>query len=275
MSRKVRFMKRNTATPSHAAESEDRYVVQPVIKAMQVLQLVCEAAQPISLNELVKEADLPKTTVFRYLRSLATKRLIEHDAATDRYRPGIGLWWLSHSSNPYEMLRQVCRPYLLDLRDRFNETVNLGVIAASEVLYLDIIESRRSLRMQAQIGSGGHLHSTALGKVILAFQPRPQAEKLLPGRLSPVTPRTIIDRERFFEQLDIIRATGYSLDEGEDEEGSCCIAAPIFNDKGNAIAAISLSAPESRMAGAIRQTICAQLIPTCKTVADILRGGAT
>lgn len=88
-------------------------------------------------------------------------------------------------------------------------------------------------------------------------------------------PEAPIDRERFFEQLDIIRATGYAVDEGEDEEGSCCIAAPIFNDKGNAIAAISLSAPESRMAGAIRQTICAQLIPTCKTVADILRGTVT
>ncbi len=268
-------MKRNAETPLNPLEGEDRYIVQPVIKAMQVLQLVCEASQPISLNELVKLAELPKTTVFRYLRSLATKRLIEHDAATDHYRPGIGLWWLSHSSNPYEMLRQVCRPYLLDLRDRFNETVNLGVIAASEILYLDIIESRRSLRMQAQIGSGGHLHSTALGKVILAFQPRPQAEKLLPGLLSPVTPRTTIDRERFFAQLDIIRATGYAVDEGEDEEGSCCIAAPIFNDKGNAIAAISLSAPESRMVGAIRQTICAQLIPTCKSVADILRGTVT
>lgn len=261
--------------PVDPAEPEDRYIVQPVVKAIQVLQLVCEAPQPISLNELVKEAGLPKTTVFRYLRSLATKRLIEHDTATDRYRPGIGLWWLSHSSNPYEMLRQVCRPYLQELRDRFNETVNLGVLAASEVLYLDIMESRRSLRMQAQIGSGGHLHSTALGKVILAFLPRPQAEKMLPSVLSSVTTRTIVDRQRFFEQLEIIRATGYSVDEGEDEEGSCCIAAPIFNDKGHAIAAISLSAPESRMVGAIRQTICAQLIPTCKSVADILRGGVT
>ncbi|QIG49333.1 IclR family transcriptional regulator [Nordella sp. HKS 07] len=246
--------------------------MQPVVKALQVLQLVCEAPQPVSLNELVKAADLPKTTVFRYLRSLASKRLIEHEEATDRYRPGIGLWQLSHSSNPYEMLRQICQPHLQELRDRFNETVNLGVLAASEVLYLDIMESRRSLRMQAKIGSTGHLHSTALGKVLLAFQPRDQAERILPSVLVPMTARTIVDRQRILEQLDVIRATGYAVDEGEDEEGSCCIAAPILNDKGNAIAAMSLSAPDNRMTGVIRQTICAQLIPACHAVAQIIRG---
>jgi IclR family transcriptional regulator, KDG regulon repressor len=258
-------------SPDPGESEADRYIVQPVVKAMQVLQLVCEAPGPISLNELVREADLPKTTVFRYLRTLATKRLIEHDETTDRYRPGIGLWRLSHSSNPYEMLRQVCRPYLQELRDKFNETVNLGVIEAGEVLYLDIIESRRSLRMQATIGSSGQLHSTALGKILLAFQPKELREKLLPQVLTPVTARTIVDRKTLFEQIESVRATGYAIDEGEDEEGSCCIAAPILNDKGNAVAAISLSAPETRMGGALRQTICAQLLSASKSIAELLR----
>ena len=71
---------------------DDRYLVQPVLKAMQVLQIVCDATDPVSLNQLVRAAALPKTTVFRYLRTLSTLGFIEHQVDTDRYRPGLGLW---------------------------------------------------------------------------------------------------------------------------------------------------------------------------------------
>src|SRR5262245_23703790 len=156
--------------PPPETEPETRYVVQPVLKATQVRQLVCEATAPIALNDLVRASELPKTTVFRYLRTLAVMRLVEHDPATDRYRPGIGLWWLTHATNPYETLRQVCRPEMKRLQQRFNETVNLGVLSGSDVVYLDIIESERSLRMQARVGATDPIHSTALGKALLAFR---------------------------------------------------------------------------------------------------------
>lgn len=260
-------MKRNEADVDEAPpRDEERYLVQPVIKAMQVLHLVCDAEEPISLNELARTAAMPKTTVFRYLRSLATKRLVEHDEATDRYKPGIGLWWLSHLSNPYEMLRQLCRPYIVQLRDEFNETVNLGVLVGSEVLYLDMIESRRSLRMQARIGSMDPLHSTALGKVLLAFRPKSQIENILPKKLVPVTSNTIVNRAGFLAQLDVVRENGYALDQGEDEEGSCCIAAPICDDRRGAIAAISLSGPENRMKASTREAMRAQLVRTCADI---------
>ena len=144
------------------AEIDRRYIVAPVLKAMQVLQLVCEAPQPLSLNDLAVMAALPKTTVFRYLHSLLAMRLVEHEASTDRYRAGLGLWWLSHAANPYERLRQSCRPILKRLQQRFNETVNLGVLSGNEVIYLDIVESERSLRMQARVGASDLIHSTAL-----------------------------------------------------------------------------------------------------------------
>ena len=157
---------------------DDRYLVQPVLKAMQVLQLVCEAPEPVSLNQLVRDAALPKTTVFRYLRTLATLGFVEHNAEADRYRPGIGLWRLSHSSSPYETLRQAGKPHMKRLRQRFNETINLGVLSGGEVVYLDVLESERSLRMQSSVGATDPLHSTALGKVFLAFRPPSQRAML-------------------------------------------------------------------------------------------------
>ena len=239
---------------------DDRYLVQPVLKAMQVLQLVCEAPEPVTLNQLVRGAGLPKTTVFRYLKTLTTIGLLEHDGEADRYRPGLGLWRLSHASGSYEMLKQVCKPHMKRLRQRFNETINLGVLSGGEVFYLDVLESERSLRMQSSIGATDPLHSTALGKVLLAFQPAGQRDALLPNTLQRITPNTITDRSVLEEQLDIIRTTGYALDIGENEEGSCCLATPICDDRGFAVAAISISAPAARMEGIVRQAICASLI---------------
>lgn len=262
----------STDTDAEGEDGELRYTVQPVLKAMQVLKLVCEAGEPLTLNQLVLQAQLPKTTVFRYLRTLAAMRFVEHDPQTDRYRSGIGLWWLSHASSPYETLRQACRPAMKRLRQRFNETVNLGVLSGGEVFYLDVVESERSLRMQATIGATDPLHSTALGKVLLAFRPRAQVEVLLPPTLVKLTENTIVDRAGFFEQLEIIRTTGYAIEIGENEDGSYCIAAPIRDAHNVAVAAMSLSAPVSRLDEQSRQTICASLMMACAEVGRALSG---
>lgn len=262
------------AAMASEAGFDDRYLVQPVLKAMQVLQLVCEAAEPVTLNQLVRDAGLPKTTVFRYLRTLATMGLIEHDAETDRYRPGIGLWRLTHASSPYETLRQIAMPYMKQLRQRFNETVNLGVLSGSEVFYLEVLESERSLRMQSSIGSTDPLHSTSLGKVFLAFRPPAQRALLIQPVLPRLTENTITDRAALLEQLEVIRATGYAIEIGENEEGSYCIAAPICDARNIAVAAISLSSPISRFDESARQTICAGLMTAAGEIGRTLRGDA-
>ena len=253
---------------------DDRYLVQPVLKAMQVLQLVCEAPEPVTLNQLVRGAGLPKTTVFRYLKTLTTIGLLEHDGEADRYRPGLGLWRLSHASGPYEMLKQVCKPHMKRLRQRFNETINLGVLSGGEVFYLDVLESERSLRMQSSIGATDPLHSTSLGKVFLAFSPPERRALLLVDELPQITPNTITDRGKLAEQLEIIWTTGYAIEIGENEEGSYCIAAPIRDGRNVAIAAISLSAPISRYDESARQAICAGLISATSEIARSLRGEA-
>jgi IclR family KDG regulon transcriptional repressor len=254
--------------------SEERYIVQPVLKAMQVLQLVCEATEPIALNQLVRGAGLPKTTVFRYLRTLATMNLVEHDTEADRYRPGIGLWRLSLASGPYETLRQIAKPHMKQLRQRFNETVNLGVLSGGEVVYLDVLESERSLRMQSSIGATDPLHSTSLGKIFLAFRSPNQRELLIPQTLPRLTENTVTDRSKLIDQLEVIRTTGYAIEIGENEEGSYCIAAPIADARNIAIAAISLSAPISRFDESARQAICAGLMTAAGEIARSLRGDA-
>ena len=197
---------------------------------------------------------------------------VEHDPEADRYRPGIGLWRLSHASSPYETLRQTCKPQMKRLRQRFNETINLGVLSGGEVFYLDVLESERSLRMQSSVGATDPLHSTALGKVFLAFRPGNQRAMLIPAALPRLTPNTITDHAELIDQLDMISTTGYAIDIGENEEGSYCIAAPILDHRDVAIAAMSLSAPISRFDESARQAICAGLITACSEIGRTLRG---
>jgi DNA-binding IclR family transcriptional regulator len=273
VSRKVHSFRRNKMTAAEPeGELDDRYLVQPVLKAMQVLQLICEASEPIGLNQLVREAGLPKTTVFRYVKTLAVLGYVEHDAEADRYRPGLGLWRLSHASGPYETLKQACRPHMKRLRQRFNETINLGVLSGGEVFYLDVLESERSLRMQSTVGATDPLYSTSLGKVFLAFSPPSRRALLLPKMLAPLTPSTVTDPAVLAEQLEIIRTTGYAIEIGENEEGSYCIAAPILDRSDVAIAALSLSAPISRYEESARQAICAGLIAATREIGRALRG---
>jgi len=102
------------------------------------------------------------------------------------------------------------------LRQRFNETINLGIVSGGEVFYLDVLESERSLRMQSSVGATDPLHSTALGKVFLAFRPANHRAVLVPAVLPKMTENTITDRAILLEQLEIIRTTGYAIEIGEN-----------------------------------------------------------
>ena len=145
-------------------------------------------------------------------------------------------------------LRRSARPHLEALYARFSETVNLAVRDGDTVLYVDMLESRHSLRMAAVIGSRDGVATTALGKSILAFQPEEALTALL-GRLSftPRTPNSIRTPDALRRELARVRADGYALDEEENELGAYCIGAPVFGLDREVVGAISISVPTVRL----------------------------
>ncbi len=223
------------------------YIVQPVYKALQVLRCLGEERRELALSEICYRVDLPKTTVFRYLQTLCACGFLTHDPDTALYRIGLRVWELGQSVHEPLRIREIALPAMRELRDRFNETVNLGVLDGLDVVYLEIIESRRSLRMQAQLGGRDPIYSTALGKAVLAFKPEDQWRAHLPRELAPRTERTVTAPDKLRQSLVRVRECGYAFDDQENEDGARCIAAPIVNHAGHALAAISLSAPASRL----------------------------
>jgi IclR family acetate operon transcriptional repressor len=246
------------------------YIVQPVYKALQVLRCLGDERRELALSEICYRVDLPKTTVFRYLQTLCASGFVTHDTDTDLYRIGLRVWELGQSLHEPLRIRDIALPPMRNLRDHFNETVNLGILDGPEVVYLEIIESRRSLRMQAQLGGRDPVYSTALGKAVLAFKPEEHWILHLPNDLAARTDRTVTSLANLRQDLVQVRERGYALDDEENEEGARCIAAPVLNHQGQPIAAVSLSAPVSRMSDRLLPKAAAAVIETATTLSQRL-----
>ncbi|GAB4427261.1 MAG: IclR family transcriptional regulator [Chloroflexi bacterium OHK40] len=242
------------------------YIVKPVYKALQVLLCLGEERREMALSEICYRVAMPKTTTFRYLQTLCACGFVTHDPGTDLYRIGLRLWAIGQLAREPLHLRETALPAMRELRDRFNETVNLGILDGRDIVYLDMVESRRSLRMQAQLGGRDPVYSTALGKAMVAFLPEDRWPEHLPTRLTPRTDASHTTLASLRDDLRRTRERGYGLDDGENEEGVRCVGAPIFDQDGHVAAGVSLSAPAARMNDRALPEAAASVIQTALAI---------
>ena len=224
----------------------ESYIVKPVAKALQVLEFVAEEGRELTLTEIAHHVIQPKTTVFRYLQTLKAAGFVSYDPKSDRYRTGVRLWTLNRAGGR-NVLCDTALGTMRELRDKFNETVNLGEIDGKEIVYLEMVESRRSLRMEAKIGARDPIYTTALGKAILSGMEESSWEVHLPEVLESRIGAPTQSRSEFYKELRLAAKLGYAVDRSKNEEGAYCVAAPILHTNGQVVAAISVSAPDSRI----------------------------
>jgi DNA-binding IclR family transcriptional regulator len=254
--------------------SSSPYIVKPVDKALHVLHCIAEEGRELTLTEVSHKARLPKTTAYRYLTTLRKWRLVAYVPETDLYRLGPYLLVLAQRAGHSQALREAALPVMRQLRDDYNETVNLCELSGQEVIYIEIVASHRSLRMQAQIGSRDPAYSTAVGKALLAALPEAQWDRRLPDILQPRTAHTHRSRETLFAELALTRVRGYAVDRCENEEGAICIAAPI-QDRATVVAAISVSAPADRIPVALEPEIARAVQEAANVISVRLQADAS
>ena len=224
------------------------YVVLPVQKALAVLELVAESTAGLGLSDICAELKLPKTSAFRYLRTLVESGFVAFDDSTNTYSIGSKFRSLAKADSGLHRLRMIARPHMITLVNEFQETVNLAVMLDGAVNYVDVVEGTRLLRIQGKVGDRHPLHSTALGKAMLARLPETALQAELGRRpLVARTSRTLIDQSLLARQLRQVARQGYSTETGENADDAACVGAAIIDDGGYPIAAISLSAPRSRL----------------------------
>ncbi len=250
--------------------SQQRQRAQTVDKALHVLDAVAESEEPISLTALVAETGLEKTTTHRLARSLADGGLLRFDPETRSYTLGWRLIELGALASQRTKALNVADRYLNKLRDETGETIHLGAYDNGEVVYLAQHSSSAAVVVRARVGQRRPLHSTAMGKALLAFGPDDWLVRYLKEPLAAYTENTIREKEELQEHLRRVRRVGFAVDDEEMSEGIRCVAAPILDHTGLAVAAISATGPAFRVSRGELDRLTAEVTSAARMVSSEL-----
>jgi len=242
--------------------NQPRKRIQSVDRALYILEVLARH-DGLGLSELSRQVGLNKSTVYRFLTTLHDCGFVRQSPETSKYSLGWKVVELSGWLLEGAELVAAARVPLKRLSEDTQEAVHLGVLDEGEVVYVSKVDSLRPIRIASRIGARVPAHCTALGKSLLAYMPAEEAAAVL--RRHPPVPRTSRTRTRpedVLASLEEVRRDGYSLDLLENEEGIICVGAPIFDNTGALLAAVSISGPDFRSADEAVATT-ARLVQRC------------
>ena len=222
--------------------------VQSIIRALSLLELLAEDDEGYRLTDLAERTGLSPSTVHRLLTTMEERRFVQFDASDGMWHVGrqsfsIGAAFVRRRNFVAQAL-----PFLRRLRDDTRETVNLGVADEGEVVILTQVESREIMRAITRAGGRAPMASSGLGKAILATYSDNDLAAIIQRRgLRRMTPKSIIRGGQLRDALKCVRKQGYAVDDEEFAIGLRCIAAPIYDEHGEVLAAISASGPSTRI----------------------------
>ncbi|RYL94935.1 IclR family transcriptional regulator [Sporolactobacillus sp. THM7-4] len=222
-------------------------LIQSVERALKILNLFDDYTEELKITEISNRLKLNKSTVHSLLKTLETYDYIAQNTETGKYRLGLKLFERGNIVLHHLNVRTLARPFLVDLSRDTGHTLHLVILDGMEGLYIDKVEGTSGMIVYSRIGRRVPLHSSAVGKVLAAFQSNDWQSKLL-ERYSffRQTCYTITSGAQFQKELNRVRENDYAIDSEENERGICCIAIPIKNHLGRAAAAISISMPKAQ-----------------------------
>lgn len=221
---------------------DDRTAVDKAVCVLKAFER--DAHLGIGVSELSRRAGLSKSTTFRVLGMLERNGMVER--AGTAYRLGPVIEELSVPTSPpmQDVVRDVLTPYLAELYIATHATVQLGMLAGPNVIYLNKLEGPRRLRTPSRIGGRMPAYCTAVGKVLLASD-AVAADAALRSPRHAWTAQTIVEESDLLMELDRVRAAGIAHDRGESLESLSCIAAPVRGPGGRVVAGLSISGDAS------------------------------
>ncbi len=216
--------------------------VQSLDRAFDILEILSNEKDGLALTEIGRRLDLHKSTVYRLLATLGQRGYVEKSAETGVYKLGLEFIGLSsHYLNSLD-LKVEANPYLMQLSRETGKTVFLAILQGRDVVYIDKAETFSSLRKYSIIGQRNPVYCTSLGKALLTTMADADIRKLLEGvTFEKHTPATASDVGTLLERVAEGRKRGWVLDDREIEDDVRCVAAPVRDYSGKAIAAISVS----------------------------------
>ncbi|OLP54527.1 IclR family transcriptional regulator [Rhizobium rhizosphaerae] len=216
-------------------------------KAMALLELVAMADRPLRLTDLLHRCGQPRGSLHRQLCHLVAEGLLRQRPDLS-YEPGLRLLKLAHRAWSRNDVKTLARPYLSRLHDATGETVHVGILSGVEIVYIDKVESRQTVRMDSRIGRSAPAYCTGLGKAALSALPPAALDSLLSCMVfERFTANTHSSRSSLLCDLEAIRRCGYAFDREEHEKEIRCVAAPVHSVQGNLVGGLSVTGPAYRV----------------------------
>ena len=226
----------------------DRYHVPNLTRALRVIELLAQHPEGLTSTQITTQLKIPRNSVFRITTTLFEHGYLIRDEETKIFQLSQKFLTLGFAALSEETLIEKSLQVMRKLRDRFKETVPLGILQGSEGLVVEEVQGLHSFRFVLEPGRRFHLHTAAPGKAMLAFLPRKERETIISQlQFKKFNNKTITDRLLLERELRRIRQRGYAIDHAEEIEGMHCVGAPVFNRFGLPVAAIWITGPSQRM----------------------------
>jgi DNA-binding IclR family transcriptional regulator len=220
--------------------------IQSVARAKALLDAM-SSGEWVTLRLLAERTGLAKTTAFNLVTALVDVGLTERDAKAGAYRLSMQHLIYGKAVERRLDIASLIRPHLIRLCAATRETVNLALPGPTDAMIVESFEGTQSLRVSSYAGTRAAYHSTACGRALLAHQPESFRRLIYSlGNLVPATSLTITEPETLEGILDRCRTRGWATEFEENEVGGACVAAPIFDQNGSVVAAVSIAGPSSR-----------------------------
>jgi len=245
--------------------------VNTLDKALRILTLLGESQGELSAAEIARSLGLPRSTAYRYILTLKSQGLVEEDLGTGRLRLGARLLQLAGGVRRRGLV-EVALPQMERLVAETGETVILAGVHGTSGICLERVEGHHALRVSHERGAIFPLHAGATGKVLLAYLPREDQERIIAQGLPRFTATTITDPGELRAELATIRRRGYAESDGEVIPYTYGLAAPILTGGDRIVAALGASAPTTRVDAKSKGPFLKELSTTARAIARELVG---
>lgn len=247
---------------------EDR--IQSIERLFKILEKFRNYPDGVSLTDLSRDINIHKSTVFRFLNTLTDLGYIKK-TKDNKYDLTYKMMSLFDYKFRKSDIIEIANPYLKYLSNQINEVVHLCVRDGIEVIYLDKIESNNSITLHSKVGMRSFLVNTSVGKAILSYADESEIREV--WKQSPhkkITKNTIVDYEKFLDELEKIKKNKIAIDDEENEEGVYCIGTAILNLQGEVVGAISITGPKFRMKKKENKKVYELLLATAEKISKKL-----
>ncbi len=234
--------------------------IRSVERAFTVLEALRLQPGGANATTIAKQSNLPRPTVIRLLTTLKNIGAVERIEDTNNYQIGLTILTLAAQPPLSRQLTAIARSYMQDLAQSTGETVFLCILDNHQVHYIDQINSQYNIQLRDWTGARYPLHTTSTGRMLLAALSPEALERYLARPLERYTKQTITDPATLRQQLAAVKKQGYAWSREQTEEGLVGVAAPIYDQDGQIIAAVSVGGPAFRFPQPDQEQAVADLV---------------